>query len=93
VCTGEEKNDPWSWLTYFVELLAKAYDRFEARAASDRSTGTKQDRVRDYVLNHAPSVFRIGVAAVEELTWTGETAMRAAACPVARSAPLTLRAS
>ena len=29
------------------------------RAASDRAAGTKQDRVRDYVLEHAPQIFRI----------------------------------
>lgn len=55
----DEANDPWPWLTYFVELVARAYDAFESRAASDRATGTKKDRVRDYILNHAPPVFRI----------------------------------
>lgn len=49
----------WAWLTYFVEVLARAYERFEQRAASDRTTGTKQDRVREYVLEHAPQIFRI----------------------------------
>jgi Fic family protein len=52
-------NDPWPWLTYFVNLLARAYARFEQTAAASRSTGTKQDRVRDYVLNHAATIFRI----------------------------------
>jgi Fic family protein len=55
----DEANDPWPWLGYFVGLIARAYDAFEARAASDRSTGTKQERVRDYVLHHAAPVFRI----------------------------------
>ena len=55
----EAANDPWPWLTYFVELIARAYDTFESRATSIRSTGTKQQRVRDYVLQHAPIVFRI----------------------------------
>ena len=55
----DEANDPWPWLTYFVDVLARAYERFESRAASDRSTGTKQDRVRDYVVNHASPIFRI----------------------------------
>ncbi|WP_295700084.1 hypothetical protein [Lapillicoccus sp.] len=31
----------------------------ESRSSSDRSTGTKQDRVRDDVVNHAPDTFRI----------------------------------
>jgi Fic family protein len=55
----EQTNDPWPWLAYFVEILARGYERFEERAASDRSTGTKQSRVRTYVLDHAPPVFHI----------------------------------
>ena len=55
----DEEHDPWPWLTYFVGVLAQAYDTFERRAASDRSTGTKQDRVREFVLQHAPAIFRI----------------------------------
>ncbi len=55
----DEAHDPWPWLSYFVEVLARAYERFEQRAASDRSVGTKQDRVREYVLEHAPRIFRI----------------------------------
>ncbi len=55
----EQANDPWPWLTFFVQILARAHERFEQRAASDRSMGTKQDRVREYVLDHAPQIFRI----------------------------------
>ena len=55
----EQTNDPWPWLAYFTDVLARAYKRFEQRAASDRSTGTKQGRVREYVLEHAPQIFRI----------------------------------
>ena len=55
----DKENDPWPWLSYFVDILARAYQRFEQRAASDRSTGTKQDRVREYVLDHAPQIFKI----------------------------------
>ncbi len=55
----EEVNDPWPWLAYFTEVLARASERFEQRAAFNRSTGTKQDRVRDYVLEHAPQIFNI----------------------------------
>ena len=55
----DEKNDPWPWLAYFVDIMARAYDTFEVRAAAGRSTGTKQQRVRDHVLHHAGSVFRI----------------------------------
>jgi Fic family protein len=55
----EQENDPWPWLLFFVQVLATAYERFEQRAASDRSTRTKQDRVRGYVLDHAPQIFKI----------------------------------
>lgn len=55
----ESEADPWPWLTYFVGILADAYRTFARRAASDRADGSKQDRVRDYVLSHAPSLFRV----------------------------------
>ncbi|WP_426565348.1 Fic family protein [Angustibacter sp. McL0619] len=55
----EQQHDPWPWLSYFVTTLSSAYETFELRAASDRSTGTKQDRVREYVLHHAPMLFKI----------------------------------
>lgn len=55
----ERDHDPWPWLAYFVELLARAYERFEQGVASNRSTGTKQDRVREYVTGHAPQIFKI----------------------------------
>lgn len=55
----EDANDPWPWLSYFVRVLARAYAQFEQRAASGRTAGTKQDRVREYVISHAPRIFRI----------------------------------
>jgi Fic family protein len=55
----EDAADPWPWLAHFVRLLARAYDVFARRAASARSPGTKQDRVRAYVLEHAAPVFRM----------------------------------
>jgi Fic family protein len=55
----EDSVDPWPWLTYFVSVLAKAYQLFGGRAAAERTTGTKQDRVREYVLRQAPPVFRL----------------------------------
>jgi len=55
----DKENDPWPWLSNFVDILTRAYQRFEQRAASDRSTGTKQDRVREYVSDHAPQIFKI----------------------------------
>ncbi|MBE9403873.1 Fic family protein [Brachybacterium sp. Marseille-Q2903] len=56
----DNEHDVWPWLRYFVSLLTKAYRRFEEGAASDRSTGSKQDRVREFVLDHAPEFFAIG---------------------------------
>jgi Fic family protein len=55
----EQTNEPWPWLAYFTAVLARAYTRFEQRAGSERSAGTKQDRVREFVLQHAPQIFRI----------------------------------
>ncbi|MFG1817250.1 Fic family protein [Kribbella sp. NPDC049174] len=55
----DDRADPWPWLTYFVAVLASAYETFARRAAADRSGGTKQERVRDYILNHADVVFRL----------------------------------
>ena len=55
----DEMNGPWPWLSYFVDQLAQAYARFEQRTAAARSTGTKQERVRGYVLNDAATSFRI----------------------------------
>jgi hypothetical protein len=55
----DDRADPWPWLEYFVDILAGAYQTFANRAASDRSDGSKQDRVRDYVLRHAPQIFQV----------------------------------
>jgi Fic family protein len=55
----DQRADPWPWLAYFVDILAGVYQTFTDRAASGRSDGSKQERVRDYVLNHAPDIFRV----------------------------------
>lgn len=52
-------HDPWPWLSFFVEVVAHAYETFAARAADHRSGVTKQDRVRNYVLNHAETSFEM----------------------------------
>lgn len=54
------QHDVWPWVRYLLDRLDEAYVRFEARVAVGTSSGTKQDRVRDYVLLHAPSKFAIG---------------------------------
>lgn len=55
----DEGMDPWPWLGYFVDTLDHAYRLFTERAASDRVSGSKQGRVRDYIMNHAPEIFRM----------------------------------
>ncbi|MGH3326374.1 MAG: Fic family protein [Streptomycetales bacterium] len=55
----EDAADPWPWLSYFVNILAAAYETFARRAASERTRGTKQERVREYIVEHAPPMFRL----------------------------------
>jgi Fic family protein len=55
--TGE--HTIWPWVSYLATILSGAYDDFEKRVAAAReTTGTKQDRVRQYVLEQAPAQFR-----------------------------------
>lgn len=51
----------WPWVEYLTVTLAGAYDDFESRVAARRNLAglTKQERVREYVLHHAPRTFRI----------------------------------
>jgi Fic family protein len=52
-------HEVWPWITYLTEILASAYQSFEERVSGTRSqSGNKQERVRKYVLEHAPSTFR-----------------------------------
>jgi Fic family protein len=55
----EGAHDPWPWLRYFVGTVSDSYDEFARLTSAARSGGNKQDRVRDYVLHHAPRTFRI----------------------------------
>lgn len=52
-------HDPWPWLRYFVGTVARSYDDFTSLTAAARTGGSKQDRVREYVLHHAPRTFQI----------------------------------
>lgn len=52
-------HDLWPWARYLLARLGDAYDRFGARIAAGTSGGTKQDRIRDFVLLHAPAEFTI----------------------------------
>lgn len=49
----------WPWAGYFLDRIAQAYERFADRVAAGTSAGTKQNRIRDYVLLHAPAQFTI----------------------------------
>jgi Fic family protein len=51
--------DPWPWLGYFTSVIAGAYAVFANRAAAARTSGTKQQRVREHILRHAPTTFRL----------------------------------
>ncbi|MGD0256241.1 MAG: Fic family protein [Acidimicrobiales bacterium] len=53
------RHDLWPWARYLLERVGEAYGRFEERIAAGTSGGTKQDRVRDFVLLHAPATFTI----------------------------------
>jgi Fic family protein len=53
------KHDIWPWVSYLAGVLAGAYDDFEQRmAAGGSSGGSKQERVRCYILSEAPEEFR-----------------------------------
>jgi len=51
----------WPWLEYLTAVLADSYDQFEARVANARGLGTlsKQERVRTYIVEQAPTMFRM----------------------------------
>jgi Fic family protein len=55
----EGTGDPWSWLGYFTGVIARAYAVFADRAAAAPTPGTKQHRVREHILRHAPGTFRL----------------------------------
>jgi Fic family protein len=55
----EGDHDVWPWISYLARILAGAYEDFEQRVvAAGERTGSKQDRVRSYILDQAPAVFR-----------------------------------
>jgi Fic family protein len=55
----EGEHDPWMWLRYFVHVLADSYVEFAKVTTVARSGGSKQKRVREYVLHHAPTGFQM----------------------------------
>ncbi len=50
-------HDPWPWLKYFTGIVARSYEQFTTLTSRARDGGTKQQRVREYVLSHAPTTF------------------------------------
>lgn len=55
----EGEHTIWPWISYLAGVLADAYDDFEQRvAAAGELTGSKQDRVRHYILRQAPARFQ-----------------------------------
>ncbi len=57
----EGEHDIWPWTEYLLKVLAGSYDDFEERVAAGRGseTGTKQERIRHWVLHEAPTSFKI----------------------------------
>jgi Fic family protein len=53
------QHNVWPWTGYLVDRLDGAYERFTSRIAAGTSGGTKQDRIRDFVLLHASPNFTI----------------------------------
>jgi Fic family protein len=55
----EAEHTIWPWTSYLATVLAGAYEEFEGRVARERdSAGSKQDRVRQHILEQAPPAFR-----------------------------------
>jgi Fic family protein len=55
----EGEHDIWPWVTYLARIVADAYEDFEQRVGASREdSGSKQDRVRHYILDEAPAEFR-----------------------------------
>jgi hypothetical protein len=55
----EDTANPWPWLGYFTSVITGAYVVFADRAAAARTSGTKQQRVREHILRRAPVTFRL----------------------------------
>jgi Fic family protein len=55
----QAEHDIWPWIAYFSAILISAYEDFERRVAAARpQSGSKRDRVREHILEHAPGEFR-----------------------------------
>ncbi|UJA21292.1 Fic family protein [Thermoleophilia bacterium SCSIO 60948] len=54
----EGEHEIWAWTRYLLEVLAEAYDDFEAKVAAAGSGTSKRERVRNHVLHLGPDEFR-----------------------------------
>jgi Fic family protein len=57
----DSSHSIWPWTEYLIRILAQCYEDFESRVASGRGmeAGTKQERIRRWVLQEAPAEFKI----------------------------------
>ena len=57
----EAEHTIWDWVEYLISALAATYERFESRVATERGSegANKQERIRSYILLHAPRRFTI----------------------------------
>lgn len=53
----EDTHDIWPWTRYFVDVVDLVYQGFVARAEEERTRGSKQERVRRYLQEHARQGF------------------------------------
>ncbi len=51
------RHQVWPWTMYLCERLAEAYRRFNQRITAESVTGSKQERVRSFALDHGPTKF------------------------------------
>ncbi|HEV2953341.1 MAG TPA: Fic family protein, partial [Candidatus Dormibacteraeota bacterium] len=57
---ASEEHDVWPWIAYLVETLDVTYNTFAHYAEQERSRGSKQDRVRRHLQEHARDSFTMG---------------------------------
>lgn len=53
------RHDPWPWLRYLTAALADCSTQLTTLTTRARSSGSKQERVRDHVLHHAGRTFQL----------------------------------
>ncbi len=53
------RHNVWPWTGYLLDRVDGAYERLTTRTAEGTSGGTKQHRIRDFILLHASATFTI----------------------------------